>query len=247
MERTLRVLVVDDDRDFRENLQDILEVEGYEVILAADGLEALRKIETGPHFDVILMDIRMPVMNGVETLQRIKGIDPEANVIMITAYSQDDLVRDALREGPYAMFYKPVELEKLLEMVKHAGDDGLLVMVIDDDPLFCRNLQDILEKEGYRVLVASSGEEALDVAKGNNVDLYLIDMKMPFMNGLETYLKLKTLKPGAVAVMVTAYREEVQDLLDQAMNSDAHSCLFKPVEMNQLIELLGAMREAKKA
>ena len=247
MDRTLRVLVVDDDRDFRENLLDILEVQGYEVTVAGDGLEALRQIETSPHFDVVLMDIKMPAMNGVETFRRIKGIDPDSHVIMVTAYSQDELVRDALREGPYAMFYKPVEIEKLLEMVKHAGEDGMLIMVVDDDPFFAANLKDILEKEGYRVLAANSGEEALEVAKGDNVDLYLIDMKMPVMNGLETYLQLKEIRPGAVAVMTTAYREEMQDLIDQAISSSAYTCLSKPVDMNQLIELLGAMRETKKA
>ncbi len=238
-----RVLVVDDDQDFRENLMDILEVEGYEVAAAADGFEALRQIKDAPHFDVILMDIKMPEMNGVETFRRIKSIDPDSAVIMVTAYSEDQLVRDALHEGPYAIFYKPVELERLLNMVKHAGQDGMLVMVVDDDPFFSANLRDVLEKEGYRVLLARSGEEAVDVAKGNNVDLYLIDMKMPFMNGLETYLALKEIKREVVAVMITAFRDEMQDLIEQAITSRAYTCLFKPVDMQQLLGMLAAVRE----
>ncbi len=246
MTRPLRILVVDDDQDFRENLLDILETHGYETATAMDGFQALERIKESEHFDVVLMDIKMPAMDGVETFRQIKLLDPDATVIMITAYSRDELVKDALREGAYAVFYKPVEITELLGVVQQAGEDGMLIMVVDDDPLFAVNLKEILAKNGYRVLVAASGEEALKVARGNNVDLYLIDMKMPVMNGLETYIRLKEIRPGAVAVMVTAFREEMQDLIDQALTSSAYTCLFKPVDMNQLLELLGAMREVKK-
>ncbi len=245
MPNLMRVLVVDDDRDFRENLLDILETQGYEAETAIDGFDALTRVEQAEHFDVILMDIKMPAMDGVETFRRIKSIDPDSAVIMVTAYSRDELVKDALREGAYAVFYKPVEIDRLLDVLKRAGDDGMLILVVDDDPLFGGNLKEILTRHGYRVLVARSGEEALQVAKDNNVDLYLIDMKMPVMNGLETYLRLKEIKPGAVAVMVTAFREEMQDLVDQAIQSSAYTCLFKPVDVNQLLELLAAMRDRK--
>ncbi len=241
----MRILVVDDNEDFRENLLDILEAHGYEASTAADGFDALDRIKSAGHFDVILMDIKMPLMDGVETFRQVKRIDPESTVIMITAYSRDELVKDALREGAYAIFYKPVEIERLLSMVEQAGETGMLIMVVDDDPLFTVNLEEILARHGYRVLVANSGEEALEVARGNNIDLYLIDMKMPVMNGLETYLKLKDIRPGAVAVMVTAFRDEMHDLVDQAMNSSAYTCLFKPVDMDQLLELLGAMQGPK--
>ena len=247
MTRPMRVLVVDDDKDFRENLLDILDSHGYEAIAASDGFDAIERIKESEHFDVVLMDIKMPVMDGVETFRQVKQIDPDSTVIMVTAYSRDELVKDALREGAYAIFYKPVEIEKLLGVVQQAGEEGMLIMVIDDDPLFSTNLKEILIKHGYRVLVANSGEEALEAAKGNNIDLYLIDMKMPVMNGLETYLKLKEIRPGAVAVMVTAFREEMRDLIDQSINSSAYTCLFKPVDMNQLLELLGAMSETRKS
>ena len=247
MTKPLRILVVDDDKDFRENLLDILDAHGYEATAATDGFDAIERIKESEHFDVVLMDIKMPVMDGVETFRQVKHIDPDSTVIMVTAYSRDELVKDALREGAYAIFYKPVEIEKLLDVVQQASEEGMLIMVIDDDPLFAINLKEILTKHGYRVLIANSGEEALEVAKGNNIDLYLIDMKMPVMNGLETYIKLKEIRPGAVAVMVTAFREEMRDLIDQSINSSAYTCLFKPVDMNQLLELLGAMSETRQS
>ena len=246
-ERSLRILVVDDDRDFRENLLDIMEMYGHDVTEAAGGLEAIESVKSSGHFDLILMDIKMPGMDGAETFRRIKDIDPDATVIMVTAYSRDELVKDALREGAYAVFYKPVEVDRLLELVKNAGEEGMLVLVVDDDPSFANNLKDILSKQGYRVLIAGSGAQALEVAKTNNVDVSLIDMKMPAMNGLETYLQLKEIRPGAVAIMVTAYREEMRDLIDQSISSSAYTCLFKPVDMNQLLELLGAMSETKQS
>lgn len=246
MNRAMRILVVDDDADFRENLLDILEAHGYDAVAAVDGFAALDRIKRSEHFDVVLMDIKMPVMDGVETFRQIKAIDPDSVVIMVTAYSRDELVKDALREGAYAIFYKPVEIEKLLGVVEEASEEGMLIMVVDDDPLFAINLKEILTKHGYRVLIAASGEEALEVARGNNIDLYLIDMKMPVMNGLETYLKLKEIRPGAVAVMITAFREEMKDLVDQAITFSAYTCLFKPVDMTQLLELLSVMGGEKK-
>ncbi|MHB8780518.1 MAG: response regulator [Candidatus Geothermincolia bacterium] len=231
------VLVVDDDDDFRDNIIDVLESQGFSATGAQDGLQALERIKESK-YDVALMDIKMPVMDGVEAFRRMKQIDPSITVIMITAYSRDQLVADAMREGAYAIYYKPVEPEQLIAAIAEAGDGGKLILVVDDDSLFLRTMQEILIGAGYRVLLAGSGAECLEKAAANNVDVYLIDIKMPVMNGLETYLRLQRIKPGAVAVMITGYRDETRDLTSDALNADAYTVLYKPLEIPYLLSLL---------
>ena len=111
------ILVVDDDVSFSKSLSLVLGRKGYIVTTAKDGPEALAKVKKSP-FDTILMDIRMPLMDGVETYKRIKKIRPEAVVVMMTAYVVEDLVQEALQEGAYRIIYKPMDIEKLLTVIE---------------------------------------------------------------------------------------------------------------------------------
>ncbi len=109
------ILVVDDNTSLCKTMSFILHRKGFKVTTANDGFEAVEKVRQG-HFDVIFMDIKMPGIDGVETYKRIKKIRPEV-VVMMTAYSVDGLVEEALQEGAYKVLYKPLEMEKVLLIV----------------------------------------------------------------------------------------------------------------------------------
>jgi len=115
----IKVLVVDDLRSIRLTLGGILEDEGYNVVLAENGYQAIEAAKQTT-FDLIFMDIKMPGINGVQTFREIKKINPEAVVIMMTAYSVEDLVREALGEGAYAVVYKPFDIEKIVSIIESA-------------------------------------------------------------------------------------------------------------------------------
>lgn len=107
-----RVLVVDDEQDAVELLQEFLVAKGYEVLAAYDGEEALRKVkEERPH--LVLLDIRMPKMNGLEVLRRIREIDQEVGVIMVTAVNEEETGRQALQMGAFDYIVKPLDLKYL--------------------------------------------------------------------------------------------------------------------------------------
>ena len=107
-----RVLVVDDEPDAVELLQEFLTSKGYEVFTAGDGEEALRKVKTErPH--LILLDVRMPKMNGLEVLRQVRQIDKEVGVIMVTAVNEDETGRQALELGAFDYIVKPLDLEYL--------------------------------------------------------------------------------------------------------------------------------------
>lgn len=107
-----KILVVDDEPLFCEIMSNFLEEKGYSVAVAYDGNRALEAYGTqGP--DIVLLDVRMPGKDGLETLRELKALDPEANVMMITAILDEEMVEQALAEGAFDYITKPVSLHSL--------------------------------------------------------------------------------------------------------------------------------------
>ena len=106
------VLVVDDEPAICELLKDFLVREGYAVVLAYNASEALRSVQTH-HPSVVLLDIRLPEMDGSECLRRIKAIDPQISVVMVTAVEDESIGRKCLELGAFEYVTKPISLERL--------------------------------------------------------------------------------------------------------------------------------------
>ncbi len=116
-----KILVVDDDQDFRESIQMILIEEGHETLAAADGVEAVRLYEEAKP-DLVLLDHRMPGIDGHETLTRIIKVDPDARVIITSAYAIDENARRAAEDKSLrSLLGKPIALEDLRDAIeRHA-------------------------------------------------------------------------------------------------------------------------------
>jgi len=110
---TPRVLVVDDEEIIRDSLSFVLSKEGYEVDSASNGREALEKVLENPH-DIIITDIEMPEMKGMELLEKVSQMSPQTFVIIITAYGSIETAIQALRKGAYDYILKPLEFDELL-------------------------------------------------------------------------------------------------------------------------------------
>jgi len=227
-----------------ETLSDIMEDKGYRTVTALNGYEAVEKVKEAA-FDVILMDIKMPGMDGVKTFKEIKKIRPGTAVVMMTAYAVEDLIREALREGVCGVLYKPLDMERMIGLIEGVKEGGL-ILVVDDDPNTCEVFKDVLEAKGYQVGTALSGEEAIEIARENRHDMIFIDMQLPTISGLQTYLAIREVNPEAVAVMMTAYRREMSDLLEEALEKDAYTCFYKPFDMEEVIQLVDAICRRKR-
>ena len=117
-------------------------------------------------------------------------------------------------------------------------DEKASILVVDDDDDICQTMTKTLELEGYRVLAAGSGEEAIKIARERPFQIAFVDVKLPLMNGLETYLRLKEINPGIMTIMMTGYREEVGHLVDKALAASAASCLYKPFDPSEALCLV---------
>lgn len=121
-----KVLIVDDERSIRHTLRDILEFEKYEVDEACDGMEALVKIKQNP-YDVIILDIKMPKMDGMDALDRIQEIARETPVVMISGHASIDTAVEAVKKGAFDFISKPPDLNRLLITLRNAMDKSELI------------------------------------------------------------------------------------------------------------------------
>jgi len=220
-----------------ETLSDIMENIGYKVDVANDGYNAIKLISKHDYI-MVLMDIKMPGINGVETFKEIKQIRPSTKVIMMTAYSVDDLVKEALKEGAYGIIYKPLKIDYLLHFIKKLEKD-INILIVDDDPNFCETLKDSLVEAKYKIAVSYNGKQAIKYIKENEVNIVFIDIKIPILNGLEIYLAIKKINPKVTGVMVTGYKyDEVANLVEEALKNDLYTCLYKPLDKGKVIALI---------
>ena len=234
-----QILLVDDNEEFLDSTRDVLEDDGYQVATATNGEYALDLVETGT-FDVILMDIKMPGMNGVETFIKMKGKNPDIKVILFTAYSLGELIRRANEESACAVFSKPLNMLELLKTIKTLCKDVdcKCILLADDNRDFCNSLRDSLGQAGYEVVVANDSEDAVKKAQQKSYDILLLDMKLPPKNGLETYRRIRPMQPNLVTIIISGYFNEMDDMIRKALKEDVYTCLPKPVDMGQLLGLL---------
>jgi len=236
MNRPSNVLLVEDNEDLRATLAMVLQRNGYAVDTATDGRDAVERF-SACHYDVTLMDLIMPRLSGVEAFYRIRDMDDGAAVILMTGYYDEGRIRAAVREGARCALHKPLDIAQLLGAMRKATE-GPLVLVVDDNAEFRRTMAQALQRDGRRVCAAGSGEDALRVAGQKDCRMAFVDIKLPAMDGVETYLKLRELNPGISGVMMTAYRGEVKDRVDRAMEARALGCLHKPFHLSEAVQLL---------
>jgi two-component system, NtrC family, response regulator HydG len=236
------ILVVDDEPDIRENLRDILSDLGYAVDTAADGPSALQLVRE-KHYDVALLDLRMPGMDGLELYRRIKEIRAGTVAMIVTAYAADDTAQAALEAGAWKIVSKPVDFSFLLELIGEALDQPV-VLVIDDDVDMCESLWDILRERGYRVYLAHDSEQAAERIREQEYQVVLIDMKLPRTNGAEVFSMVRRWNPQTRTVLITGHRGDMERKVEEVMQQGANAVCFKPFNMDQLLETIQNLSRA---
>jgi len=121
-----KILIIDDEKSIRNTLKEILSYEGYEVSEAADGMEGIKLAEKDK-FDIILSDIKMPKMDGIEVLEKLQELTPETPVVMISGHGNIETAVEAIRKGAFDYISKPLDLNRMLVTIRNAMDRSTLV------------------------------------------------------------------------------------------------------------------------
>jgi CheY-like chemotaxis protein len=230
------ILVVDDDVDTCRNLSDILIDLGYHVETAHDGVAALELVR-GRHFDVALLDLKMPGMNGLELYRAIRRHRADTVALIVTAYAGGNTTEEALAAGAWRVLPKPVDFPRLLGLVDQALGQPL-VMVIDDDPDLCATLWDLLRDRGYRVAVAHDEPTAARQLGDAAFRVVLIDMKLPAGDGASVFRLVREANPQARTVVITGHRGELERAVEQVVREGADAVCYKPFDIDRLLETL---------
>jgi len=208
---SLRVLVVDDNRALADNLAEILADEGCAPTTAYSAEEALRTAED-THFDIVLTDIRMPGMSGVELIQRLSAREPTTIFLLMTAYTSDQMLSAAAHLGVVrAVLAKPLAVEKLLDLLPRRAGGGR-ILVVESDGGLATNLR----ARGYEVHHADSLERAHTMMEAIVPDIAVIDVCLPDGDGVTLARELCTRRasesPGRIPMIVlTALGHEVDE------------------------------------
>jgi two-component system, NtrC family, response regulator HydG len=168
----------------------------------------------------------------------MREINPKAKIVIMTAYCEEEKLGKVTGEGAYETLYKPVDIPRLMDILGELTDTPP-ILVVDDDDNFRLSLAHTLETQEYKVTAVASGTEAIKMAQHKVFDIAFIDIKMSVMDGLATSLKLKEIKPDMLVIMMTGYRDEVQDIVEIAMKKGVLKCLYKPFNFAEVRELVG--------
>ena len=217
--RGMKVLVVDDSATSRDILLDILESFSFEVTLAASGKEGLEEIQNADldhPYELVLMDWKMPGLDGLEASERIKNhqsLRKIPAIILVTAYGREEIMQQAEQLGLEGFLIKPVSPSVLFDTILHAFGEGTAktsrisernkasedlkdiqgaqVLLVEDNEINQQVAKEILAGAGLMVTVANDGQEAVNAVKDRDYDAILMDIQMPVMDGYTATRKIR--------------------------------------------------------
>lgn len=262
----VNVLIVDDNATNRMVVREMTSSWGLVPVEAVDGKDALATIEkafkAGAPYQLVLLDLQMPGLDGFEVAERIKAspFRADAEMILLTSVGQKGETRRCKELGISGYLVKPVKQTELLDVITMAlgqpsreGDPvitrhlirearrRLSILLAEDNIINQKLAVKLLEKRGYRVVVASNGREAVDAFEEEHFDLILMDVQMPEMDGLEAtrLIREKETERGRhisiVAMTAHAMKGDREECLAAGMD-DYMSKPFKPKELYSIIE-----------
>jgi signal transduction histidine kinase/DNA-binding response OmpR family regulator len=248
-----RILVVDDEHNIVRVMRHILESEGYEVLEANSGKEAL-ELAKSEHPDLMLLDVLLPDIDGFAVLEELRK-DESLNDLPVVILSILEAKEESFRLGAQDYFNKPIDRTKLLDTVQNLLGDAnkeIKILVVDDDPNILRAIQQMLSHRGYRVVLARDGLEAVVRARDENPQLIVLDLYMPEMDGFEVIKRLRSWDETAhIPILVlTASNVALDEAKALTLGAERYVCKpFTEKELSRVVRdaLTRAMARAEHA
>lgn len=236
-----RVLVVDDDRAMVRTLTDVLKVKGWDVTPAYTGAGAVEAASASV-FDVVLMDIKMPGMDGVAAFKAMKAAHPEVRVILMTAYAASDLIADAEREGVIQVMSKPVNISLLLGVLTQTLSRQQPILLIDHDATFLRTLADVLRVNGFAAVLAENLEQAREALARHQPVAVLLHMHLGQATPRDAVIAVHDVNPAVALILYSGEVSGAEEARCTVPCEWVHAYLQKPFDVDQVTGMLDAIR-----
>jgi DNA-binding NtrC family response regulator len=248
----MKVLIVDDDRAIRDYLMEIIESMGHSVVAVSSGYEAIDHIRQHG-VNLAYIDINMPGIDGLQTLIRMREIDPKVSGVMITGSELERLENSPLQKGVYVGLTKPFtesqikEINEAYENIKgpleFVYDNpfalnlekvyGSAILVADDEKSILDIVVNALESYGFQNIdVAYNGEEAIEIFNKSKHDLIITDIVMPRVSGMEILRHVKAISNSSQVIIITGNANK--DTAIAAVRLGAYDYLEKPFDLDTL-------------
>ncbi len=243
-----RVLVVDDDQDFRTTVVEFLNMQGFEALEAGDGLEALLKVRRARPSAVVL-DIMMPRLGGLQALKRIRAFDPHVMVIVVTGAPDPTLQQQATSSGADRVLVKPVALDDIAAILRGearvspkksppaAQAKAGRILVVDDEPEVRSIFGEFFADKDYDVREAADGGSGIKAVVDWTPDVVLLDIQMPGLGGVEALAAIRAVAPDVKVIMVSGISDAA--LASRALAFGAFDYVTKPVDLAYLERSVG--------
>jgi CheY-like chemotaxis protein len=265
--RGMKVLVVDDNATSRDILQEMLESFTFEVTVAASGPEGITELESAKEdrpFELVVMDWKMPGMDGIEASRRIKeheGLSKIPAIVLVTAYGREEIIQQAEEVGLEGFLLKPVNPSMLFDTIIQAfGEEvpeisrvvqrheqeaealeyirGANVLLVEDNEINQQVAREILEGAALKITLANDGQEAVIAVKENQYDAVLMDIQMPVMDGYTATREIR--KDGRFKelpiIAMTAHAMAGDE--DKSLQAGMNDHVTKPIDPDQLFSTL---------
>jgi CheY-like chemotaxis protein len=266
--RGMKVLVVDDNATSRSILQEMLESFSFEVSVAASGAEGITELESAQEdkpFELVVMDWKMPGMDGIEASRRIKnhtGLSKIPAIVLVTAYGREEVMQQAEEAGLEGFLLKPVNPSMLFDTIMQAFGEavpeisritqrkeqeaealkhiqGARLLLVEDNEINQQVAKEILEGAGLNVTLANNGQEAVNAVKENEYDAVLMDIQMPVMDGYTATREIRNLKSeirNVPIIAMTAHAMAGDE--DKSLQAGMNGHVAKPIDPDQLFSAL---------
>jgi CheY-like chemotaxis protein len=237
-----RLLIVEDDADLAENLAEIIEGLGCEPLVALSAEQALELLAEQP-VDGVITDFRLPGLDGVELITELRQRGLPVPVVMISALIGPADSEHAEQAGALDVLAKPIDLDRLAGLVETFSRPRGEVLIVEDNQALAENLAEALSNSGLQAVIDSSAESAL--SRKSLPRVALVDLRLPDKDGLEVAQRLCARDPTIKIIFVTAYGEELQKRLDEAMLTLGCSpgpvpLVAKPFDVEELVRQVRA-------
>jgi CheY-like chemotaxis protein len=263
----MKVLVVDDNVASRQILEKLLESFSFEVTLAASGEEGLAELENAGKdqpYDLVIMDWKMPGMDGIEASKRIKhhkDLGKIPPIILVSAFGREDIMKQAEQLGLEGFLHKPVSqsvlFDAIMQAMGHEGrkvsrvdrkkEDrakdleaiyGARVLLVEDNEINQQVAKEILESAGLNVSLAENGQEGVSAVKENNYDAVLMDIQMPVMNGYEATREIRKDERFKDLPIIAMTAHAMAGDENKSLQSGMNGHITKPIDPDQMFATL---------